>query len=76
MYRNLTDVELLNQLDSKRHHSPIVNELCNRLEAKNLNEKMIESIEKSDNSKVDCPICLASLTVDFDDANCMLGLNI
>lgn len=76
MYRNLSDAELLNQLNDKRYHSPVVDELCKRLEAKTLNEKMTEGIEKSCNSKVDCPICLATLTVDFDDANSMLGLNI
>ena len=45
-YNNLSNRELLAQLESVRSHSPVIEELCQRLETTN----------------VECPICEADLT--------------
>jgi hypothetical protein len=51
-YRNLTNAELLNRLDEARLHSPIIEELCARMEVK---------------SRAICPVCEADLTKIKDE---------
>lgn len=60
-FENLNDKELLNHLESIRYHSPIIAELCKRLE---------ESMKEPDplRDRVDCPVCQANLIVDVDES--------
>ncbi len=64
-----TNRELLNHFDSIKHHSPIILELCRRL------EKEEESVHML-NNKVECPICQAKLLADIDSENDMFTLTI
>lgn len=50
-YHNLTVVELLREVDDVRHYSPIIEELCQRLE--NIGET--------------CPVCEADLYKAFKE---------
>jgi len=59
---NLTNEELLRQLDEVRELSPIISELCKRLEKNNAVEKEIEEID----NKSECPVCMASLHAEMD----------
>ena len=59
---NLTDAELLNHIDSIRHYSPIIAELCKRLDALNVEPSPLHD-------RVTCPVCQAELRVDSDDGN-------
>lgn len=60
----LTDEELLSHVDDRRHLSPIIAELAKRLEA------LLESDRRDDyNNRAECPVCQATLHVDFDQAN-------
>ena len=61
-YKNLTDEELLLSLSDKRHHSPLIDELCTRLEA-SIDNAMGSDIE------LDCPVCLASLKTHIKSEN-------
>ena len=62
MIGRLTDTELINHLDSARHHSYIINELCKRLETD-------IQINTDTNQQVECPICKCDLYSDFDFGN-------
>lgn len=59
-YSNLTTKELISLLQIKRGHSPIIEELCSRLEAKDFTPT---------NNYSECPVCDAKLYVDFDTPN-------
>ncbi len=62
-YRPYSDKELLNLIDSKRHQSPLINELCVRLEEYIDLEEHGELEEQVIQSSIDitCPICEATL---------------
>jgi len=65
----LTTPELLNHLDSIKYHSPIILELCKRL----------EDVEDKINlltDKVECPVCQAKLLADKDVMNGFYTLKI
>lgn len=49
---HLTDAELLGELESARFHSPVIGELCRRLDAKRATV---------DHYELDCPVCRAPL---------------
>lgn len=59
-FRSLTNAELLLTLNSRRDHSDVIEELCQRLE-----EKM--KLPAKDN-RVECPCCEAKLFIDEDSA--------
>ena len=68
-YRHLTNEELLLQLESIKHRSPIINELCERLQQRTL----INAKDKP-NHNVECPVCQAQLHADYDSHNEMFEL--
>ena len=59
-YSNHTDQELLQVLSEKRQHSPIIEELCQRLES------YMPVSQKETNIAADCPVCEAKLKIDVD----------
>lgn len=59
-YSNHTDQELLQVLSEKRQHSPIIEELCQRLES------YMPVSQKETNISADCPVCEAKLKIDVD----------
>lgn len=65
----LTNQELLNHFDSIKHHSPIILELCRRLEEEEESVHML-------NNKVECPICQAKLLANIDSENDMFTLKL
>lgn len=65
-----TDAELLHHLDDRRAHSPVIDELCKRLEPGAFTEV------KQINHQVECPICMAGLEADFDDGNAMFTIKV
>lgn len=67
---NLTDEEFVNQLDNTRQYSPVIEELCKRLENK------IEGAAPDANTRVECPVCKAKLTADYDVNNTMFTIKI
>lgn len=67
--RNLSTDELLNLLEDKKHHSPIILELCNRLEKLDIDEVL-----KGVNCRSECPVCQATLIVDLDIGNKLYDL--
>jgi hypothetical protein len=64
MHRNLTDKELVQCLHDKRLYSPIIEELCKRLESK------IDDDFRNENEDltISCPICSANMSIEFTDA--------
>ena len=68
-YSNLSNAELLLELESIRHHSPIIQELCVRLEEDEL-------FGKETNMNASCPICQGELTVDYCKGNDIFNLTI
>lgn len=68
-YRNMSDEELLDVLDDAKHLSPVIGELCKRLELK--------AVAITDaNHRVECPVCQAELEADYDEANTMFTLKV
>lgn len=65
-YRIYTNQELLTLIDDKRHQSPIINELCLRLEKNNFNEDTFfpQSTPSNPVENVICPICEAKITLE------------
>jgi hypothetical protein len=61
-YTNLPDADLIRQLEEARLHSPIIEELCLRLEVK---PPEYDGYQTS----VTCPVCEASLNVKEDNAD-------
>ena len=68
---HLTTGELLNLLEDKKHQSPIIFELCNRLEKIDIDAEL-EGV----NDRAECPVCQASLTVDLDIGNKLYNLKV
>lgn len=64
--KNLSNSELLRVLNDLKNHSPIISELCTRLE--NSNENLT--------TKTTCPVCMASLSLDVDHLNHELTIEI
>lgn len=59
MLSNLSNKELVQILHDKRMYSPLIEELCKRLE--NTIENEIE------NSTIKCPICSTNILLEFTD---------
>ena len=60
MLMNLTDEELLRMLHEKRAASPVVSELCRRLET------ALEGGEEV-GGPCECPVCLAELSASVNE---------
>lgn len=60
IYSHLTDEELLRHISNFKHHSPIIEELAQRLE-----KEIVEIVEDA-NHTVKCPVCKAVLEADYD----------
>lgn len=67
--RHLEDDELLLHLEDVRHLSPIIGELCLRL------EKLIQQ-ETPVTARAECPVCRADLRADWDAGNEILCLQV
>ena len=65
-YRTYTNQELLTLIDDKRHQSPLINELCLRLEKNNFNEDTFfpQSTPSDPVENVSCPVCEAQITIN------------
>lgn len=59
-YSNYTDQELLQVLSERRQQSPIIEELCQRL------EDYSPAFDKETNIAKQCPVCEAKLKIDVD----------
>jgi hypothetical protein len=67
--RHLEDDELLLHLEDVRHQSPIIGELCQRL------EKLLRQ-ETPVTAQAECPVCQADLRADWDAVNEILYLQV
>ena len=65
---HLTTPELLHLLDYKRPLSPIIGELCKRLEKADEDEGM--------NHRVECPVCQSALEVEPDYGNSVYHIKV
>lgn len=61
---SLTNSELLRVVADKRVHSPVIDELCKRLEQATANDDLADA--KHD---AECPVCAATLHVAYDADN-------
>lgn len=68
LMRNLQNDELLRNLDDVRHLSPVIGELCRRLEEQ---DKEIHA-----DGTAECPVCQASLRADYDTYSEILTLQV
>jgi hypothetical protein len=68
-FSNYTDDELLRLVDDKRHRSPLIDELCTRLEARG-----DVAVQEDANAHVECPVCAAPLQAGYDSANNMFTI--
>lgn len=66
--RNMADEELLNHLDSQRNQSPVIGELCRRVEALLVREPV--------EARHECPVCLADLEATYFEADGSLNLSV
>lgn len=67
--RHLTDPEFLLRLDDARHQSPIIGELCRRME-------YLLRQEPTAAAYAECPVCQANIRVDYDVSNEILSLQV
>ena len=69
--KHLSNEELLRLLEDKKYHSPIIFELCNRLENIDIDAEL-EGVK----NRAECPVCQAALLVDLDIGNKLFNINI
>ena len=72
-YSHYTLDELLRFVDGKRHHNPVINELCKRIEE--LQNGSVEIAPDSGHA-VECPVCAAELRADYDDSSQLFTLEL
>ena len=67
-YRMYTNQELLILIDDKRHQSPLINELCLRLEKNNFKDDLYNPSETCESvlESITCPICEAKITLEIN----------
>ncbi len=70
-FANYTLDELLDFADDKRPQSPLIDELCTRLEA-----GAAIQVSEDANSRVTCPVCKATLEAGYDAGNSIFTLQI
>ena len=66
-YDHYSDEELLSRFDNLRPHSPVIEELCQRLEKR-------KTITGS--GFVECPVCESDLRVEYDQGNDLFEVEI
>ena len=59
-FRHLSDSELLRFLDPIKHRSPVILELCNRIEE-------LQLVNENSTKPIECPVCLAVLVHDSEN---------
>ena len=65
-YRHLTDEEFLNICQEKRHQSPIINELCQRLEEFIYSDQPVtDEINLELKNEHRCPVCETKIEIEF-----------
>lgn len=65
-YRHLTDEEFLNICQEKRHQSPIINELCQRLEEFICSDQPVtDEINLELKNEHRCPVCETKIEIEF-----------
>ncbi len=62
-YTNYTDKEILQVLSDRRRQSPVIDELCQRL------EEYSPAFDREENVKAECPVCEAKLNINIDVSN-------
>lgn len=62
-YTNYTDKEILQVLSDRRRQSPVIDELCQRL------EEYSPAFDREENVKAECPVCEAKLDINIDVSN-------
>ena len=66
-YRHLADEEFLRICSDKRHQSPIIEELCQRLEEYlGVDKPISDEIKLECKNDFNCPICEAKFSVEFN----------
>jgi len=73
MLTRLTNDELLYVLVDVKNHSPVIGLLCSRL-AEAIGHT--DDLQNQVNHNVECPVCMAQLTVEFDHGNRLYNLKI
>jgi hypothetical protein len=68
-FRHLTDREFIFRLDDARHQSPIIGELCRRLED-------LLCKEPPTTAQTECPVCMADVQADYDSDSGILELKV
>lgn len=71
-YSHLTNDEFLLSIDDKRYQSPVIKELCRRLEQADAET----AIREDANHRAECPVCEAGLLVEYDDGNGLFDLKV
>ena len=69
-YRSLTTEEFLSQIEEKRQYSPIIQELCLRLEYKETHGNA------QTNPRIECPVCESQLKIAWDSENNLYDVEI
>ena len=59
----MSDQEFIHSIEDKKHLSPVIAELCRRLECRS------EGNDSKADDRVECPVCEAELRVELDEAN-------
>jgi hypothetical protein len=73
-FTNYTTEELLRLVDDKRTRSPLIDELCTRLEASA--DEAVDQVKEDTSHEAPCPICAAELVVAYDVAANKFKLNL
>lgn len=66
-FTHLTNPEFLSEIDDVRNQSPIIKELCRRLE---------EMEPAPQISSCECPVCMADLRAEYDETTEILELKV
>lgn len=75
-YSRLSDKELLNELIEAAHHSPIIAELCKRIESNEERNVVIENLFDYADKKIACPVCKSNLQLNLDEDKIVFFLEI
>ena len=75
-FSNYTEAELLSLVDEKRSQSALIDELCTRLEKLNGTHVNGTHVSADADHRVECPVCEAALSVDYDEANNLFEIEV
>lgn len=68
-FTNYTNDELLRLVDDKRYRSPLIDELCTRLE-----KRGEVAVQEDADFRVECPVCAAPLEAGYDECKNMFTI--